>query len=115
MLRYHGEALIEHEFECVVVRAHDETPPPEVWSPVSNGLHQVDQLPLISGKLQVPGCEWPVEESDGARTLVKHRAEVGAGRVALHGERLLEVWQVKNRGCGQRTLEGVERRRGLLG
>lgn len=62
----------------------------------------------------MPGCKGSAEESDGAGTLVKHRAKAGARRVAVHGERLLEVRKMQHRGNRQGLLEGVERRGGLV-
>lgn len=75
VLRDGGEALIEHELERVVVRAHDERPPPHVRAPVANSLHQADQLPLIGRHFKVTRGEGSAEEGDRSGALMKNCAE----------------------------------------
>lgn len=63
MLRDCGKALIQEELQAVVVGADKERPSPEVYAPMTDGLDEADQLPLVGGE---PGMAWrecPAEES----------------------------------------------------
>ena len=47
VMRDRREALVEEEFEAVVVGADEERVPPQVWPLVAHGVHQPNELPLI--------------------------------------------------------------------
>ena len=42
VLRQGGEALVEEEFERIVIGAHDEATPPKIGPPVTNSLYQTN-------------------------------------------------------------------------
>lgn len=52
---------------------NDELAALEVRVSVANGLHQPDQLALISSELEVSRREGMAKEGNGALPLVKHR------------------------------------------
>ena len=74
-----------------MVGAHHEPTPPEVWSPMTNGEDEADQLPLVGGEGTVTRCHWPAEEGQRVLVLEEHRAEPVRGGVALDDERHVEV------------------------
>jgi hypothetical protein len=49
MMQYYGKALVQQKLEAVVVHFDDEYAPPEVRPPVTLGLNQTNELPLVSG------------------------------------------------------------------
>jgi len=57
---------------------------------MANDLDQPDELPLISGELEVAGGERPAEEGERPSALVKDGTEPRTQGVAVHGERLVE-------------------------
>jgi hypothetical protein len=91
VLRYGGEALIQHVFERVMICPHDEGAAPKVRPPVSNRLDQSDELALIGCHLEVRRREGPTEEGEGRAILVKNHAETGPRRVTIDNERRAKV------------------------
>jgi hypothetical protein len=86
-----GEALIEEEFQAIVVRLNCEAPALEVWPPMANGMDQSYQLSLIGRKRSMSWCHRSAEESDGMCLLDEHCAKAVCGGVAFHHERLCYV------------------------
>jgi hypothetical protein len=62
MLWYRGETLIQEVFQAEVIRLDQKGAAPKIWTPVSDRLNQVDQLPFVNCQLGVPWHEWPTEE-----------------------------------------------------
>jgi len=77
MLWYGREPLIQHEFQGIVVYAHDEGAPPEVWTLVSHGLDQADELSFVRRDLHVAWCKWLAEEREWPSALVQNDAKAG--------------------------------------
>jgi len=95
VLWYGGEALVEDVLETPVVGADRERATPQVWPPVSDGLHQADELALIRRQLGVLWRHHSTEERQRAVALVQHRTKSRPGRVAVDGEALGEVGQLE--------------------
>lgn len=91
MLGDSGQPLVEEELQADVVSADGEAPSPEVGAPVSNGLHEADQLALVGCQLAMASCKGLAEEGQGTLSLVKDRAEACAAGVAIHDKPTLEV------------------------
>ena len=53
MLWDHRQPLIQHVFQCVVIGAHYEGAPPQIWTPVTNSLHEPDEAAAV----EVTGAE----------------------------------------------------------
>jgi hypothetical protein len=70
-----GEALIEEEFQAIVVRPDYEASALEVWPPMADDIDQPYQLSLIGRKRPMSWCHRSAEESDGMRLLDEHRAK----------------------------------------
>jgi hypothetical protein len=81
---------------------------PQIGPPMAHRLNQADQLPLISGKLEVPHRKGAAEERHRSRVLVKDDAEARTGGVTVHDEGLLEVRHLKDRTRGQGCLQLLE-------
>jgi len=62
----------------------------------------------------VPSRKGPTEERDGTPVLMKDGSEAGAGRVAVHDERGVEVREMEHWRCTQRGLKGRKCRVGGL-
>ena len=75
MLRNCGQALIQQEFETVVVSPNRKVAPPQVRAPVTDGLHEADELPLVGHQLKVAGCKWLAEVGERSRALMKDSTE----------------------------------------
>jgi hypothetical protein len=75
---------------------------------MAHRLNQADQLPLISGKLEVSHRKGAAEERHRSRVLVKDDAEARTGGVTVHDEGLLEVRHLKDRTRGQGCLQLLE-------
>ena len=75
MLGDRREPLIKQVLEAIVVRLDDESTPPQVRPPVSNGVDKADELPLISGEGLVAWRDGSTEESDRVALLGEHGAE----------------------------------------
>lgn len=75
MLRDSGQPLIEQVLEAVVIALDDKAAPPQVWPPVSDGMHKADQLALVGDKRPVLGCHRPTEECDRVAVLDQHEPE----------------------------------------
>jgi hypothetical protein len=58
---------------------------------VLNCLHQPNELALIGCQFGVARGHLAIEESDRPAALVQHRPGVGARRVALHHEVMIEI------------------------
>ena len=91
VLRDGGEALIQHIFQRVVIRADDESTTPKIGSPMAHCLNQADELALIGCHLEVRRREGPTEEGEGRAILVKNHAETGPRRVTIDNERRAKV------------------------
>ena len=111
VLRYGRQPLIQEELQAVVVRANVEGPSPQVWPPMTNGLHKANELPLVCRQLKMAWSERPAEESEGPIALMKHGAEPGARGVTVHHERAVEVGHLEDGARREGPLEGLERRR----
>jgi len=70
VLRNRRQALVQHELEGVVIGADDEGAPPQIWSPMVNGLDEPNKLALVSRRLEVPGCKGATEECNGTPLLM---------------------------------------------
>ena len=64
-----------------MVSADGEMTTPQIGPPMAHRLNQADQLPLISGKLEVPHRKGAAEERHRSRVLVKDDAEARTGGV----------------------------------
>ena len=51
MLRHCRHALIKHKFQAVMVSANRKMTPPQVRAPVTDDLHEADELPLVGCQL----------------------------------------------------------------
>ena len=98
MLRNGGQTLVQEMFETAVIRAHKELRRPQIWPPVSHGLHEANKLAFVGCELGVLWGDRPTEEGDRALTLVQHGAKTRSGRVAVDNEHLGEVGQLEHRG-----------------
>ena len=79
-----------------------------------HSLHQPDELTLVGGKLEMASGERPAEESEGSRALMKDGAEPRAGRVAVDDEDLVEIGHLEHGARGERALERLEGRLGVV-
>jgi hypothetical protein len=70
MLWDHGEALVQHELERIMVHSHDEGMSPQIQPPMAHGLDQADEFVLIGSNLHVPRREGPAEERQWPVALV---------------------------------------------
>ena len=75
---------------------------------MANGLDQPDELPLISGELEVAGGERPAEEGERPGALVKDGTEPRTRGVVVHGERPVEIRHLKDRTGSEGALERPE-------
>jgi hypothetical protein len=66
----HGEALVQHEFERIMVCAHDKGASPQVRPPMAHGLDQADEFVLISSNVHVLRREGLAEEHQQPVALV---------------------------------------------
>jgi hypothetical protein len=53
VLQNHGQALVDHELEGIMICADDEVMAPKVQPPMVNHLDQSDQLLFIHGEFQM--------------------------------------------------------------
>jgi hypothetical protein len=83
---------------------------------MAHRLNQADQLPHVSGKLEVPRRKGATEECHQSRALVMDDAEARTGgvAVAVHGEGLLKVQHLKDRTRGQGCLQLLEGSLGVV-
>lgn len=86
MLRDRGQALVEDEFQRLMICADDEGTTPQIWAPMAHCLHQPDEFPLVSGQPAVSWWEGATEERDDTIALVKNGTNAGARSVALSDE-----------------------------
>jgi hypothetical protein len=108
VLRHCRQSLVEEVLQAVVVSADGEMTTPKIGPPMAHRLNQADQLPLVSGKLEVLRRKGTAEERHRSRALVKDGAEARTGGVAVHDEGLLEVRHLKDRTCGQGCFQLLE-------
>jgi hypothetical protein len=73
-------------------------------------LDKADELPLVSGEGAVSWGDGSAEEGDWVPILYQDGAEPVGRRITFDDEEHGEVWHGQNRGCGDRGLEGHERR-----
>ncbi|KAJ1255698.1 hypothetical protein BS78_K170100 [Paspalum vaginatum] len=100
--------LIQEELQAVVVGPDDEGAPPQIGAPVTNRLHQPDQLTLVSRELEVAGSERPDEEREGPDALVEDGAKPYAGGIAVDDEGPGKVRHLQHRPCSQGFLERLK-------
>jgi hypothetical protein len=103
-----GQALIQQKFQTIMVSFNYEGSPLKVWALVAHNVDEPDQFPLVRGQLGVAAGDWSAEVRHEARALVEHCAKAHSRRVALDGERLVEVRQLQDRGRCQGPLELVK-------
>ena len=115
VLRDRGEALVEEELQAVVVRPNRETSPPQVWPPVTNGVHQPDEFALVCSERTMARSDGAAEEGDGVLVLEQHRAETVRLGVALDDKLLLKVGEGQHRCRGDGALERLESRGCVVG
>lgn len=58
------QALVEEEFEAIVVRSHQEASAPEVWAPMADGVDEADELLFVGSEGTVPWRDGPAEVGD---------------------------------------------------
>jgi len=86
-----GKPLVPEMFEAAVIRAHEELRRPQIWPPVSHGLHETNKLAFVGCELGMLWSDCPTEEGDRALTLVQHCAKARSRRVAVDDEPFGEV------------------------
>ena len=87
---------------------------PQVWSPMSHGLHEADKLTLICRQFHVALRKGPAEEGNRTDALVKNSAESRPRRIAVHHKGPVKRRQLQHRRCRQCPFEGVKRQISLI-
>jgi hypothetical protein len=100
--------LIEQILEVVVIRPDNEWPHSEVGAPMEDHLDQPDQFWLISRELRVVWRNGMTEERDRSASLMQDSTKARLGGVAIHPERLGEVWELEDGDRGQCCLQQFE-------
>jgi len=104
------QALIEDEFQGLMIRADDERAAPKVRGPMTNCLGQANQLPLVCSEAAMSRWQCAAEERNCPIVLVKNRADARSRSVAFHDKTPGEVREGQHRRCGERALQRLEGR-----
>jgi hypothetical protein len=104
-----SQAVVQQVLEAEVIGLDDEVAAPEVRPPVTNGVDEADELPLVCSERAVPGRNGPAKVGDRVALLDQDHLEAVGGRIALDDEALGEVRHGEDRGSSDGALEGLER------
>jgi hypothetical protein len=58
-----------------MVSANRKMTPPQVRAPVTDNLHEADELPLVGCQLKMAGCKRLAKVGEGCRALMKDDIE----------------------------------------
>lgn len=93
VLRNGRQPLVQEKLEAEVVRPDKEAAPPEVRPPVSDGVNQPDELPLVGGEGAVTWGDGAAEVGHRVLVMDEHHPETMCGGIMLNDEFLGEVRQ----------------------
>jgi len=110
MLGNCGQALVKQKFKTVMISTDQKVTPPQIRSPMMNGLHQPDEFALISRKLEMADSERPAAVGEGSSALVKDGTKPRTRRVAIHDEEPVEVRHLQDWPRSEGGLECLKRR-----